>query len=49
LGIFLRGILDEVAEYGLVIVSNQQNLAHVGDLSHRLQAVVDDGVAGDFE
>lgn len=49
LGVFLRGILNEIPEYALIIVSDQHHFAYIGDLSHRLQAVVDDGVAGDFE
>lgn len=49
LGELLRSILDKVPEDSLVIVSDQNNLAHIVDLGDRLQAVVDDGVAGDFE
>jgi hypothetical protein len=49
LGEFLRGIFDEVPEYALVVVTDQNHFAHIVDLRHRLQTVVDDGVTGDFE
>lgn len=49
LGELLRGILDKVTEDALIVVSNQNDLAHIGDLGERGEAVVNDRVAGDFE
>lgn len=43
------GILDEVAEDGLVVVADEVDLVYGGDFGDGGQAVVDDGVAGDVE
>lgn len=43
------GILDEVAENGLVVVADEVDLVYGGDFGDGGQAVVDDGVAGDVE
>lgn len=44
-----RRILNEVAENGFLVVANQVDFVDRGDLLDGLQAVPDDGVAGDFE
>mgnify|MGYP007054560879 CR=1 FL=1 len=49
LGELLGGVLDEVAEDGLIVVADQDDLAEAGDIGKGLEAVVDDGVTGDFE
>jgi hypothetical protein len=42
-------VLDEVAEDGLVVVANDEDFVDFGDAGDGLKAVLDDGVAGDFE
>lgn len=49
LGELLGGVLDEVAEDSLIVVADQNDFAETGDLCEGLEAVVDDGVTGDFE
>ena len=51
LGELLGGVLDEVAEDGLVVVADDVDLLDllVGDAGDGREAVPDDGVAGDFE
>lgn len=49
LGVVLGGVFDELAEDGLVVVSDQDHFADVGNLGDGLQAVTEDGVTGDFE
>ena len=50
-GELLGGILDEIAEDGFVVVSDDDNLLNllVGYASDGGEAVPDDGVAGDLE
>lgn len=50
-GELLCRVLDEVAEDGLVVVTDDVDLLDllVGDAGDGAQAVPDDGVAGDFE
>lgn len=43
------GVLDEVAEDGLVVVADEVDLVDGGDFGDGRQAVVDDGMAGDVE
>lgn len=43
------GVLDEVAEDGLVVVADDEDLADLGDLGDGGEAVLDYRVAGDFE
>lgn len=43
------GILEEVAEDGLVVVADEVYLVDRGDLGDGGQAVVDNGVTGDIE
>lgn len=43
------GILDEVAEDGFVVVSNDEDFLDLRDLGNGREAVVDDRVAGNFE
>jgi hypothetical protein len=45
----LGGVLDEIAEHALIIVSDQNNLPKIRDLCKGLKTVVDDGVTGDLE
>lgn len=49
LGVVLGGVFDELAEDGLVVVSDQNHFADVGDLGDGLQTVTENGVTGDFE
>jgi hypothetical protein len=44
-----RRVLDEVAEDGLLVVADQDDLFDVVDFADGLEAVPDDGVAGDIE
>ena len=43
------GVLDEVAEDGLVVVADDEDLADLRDFGYCGKAVLDDGVAGNFE
>lgn len=43
------GVLDEVAENGLVVVANEEDFGDLGDSGDGIEAVLDDGLAGDFE
>ena len=42
-------VLDEVAEDGLIVVADNEDLADGRDFGDGGKAVGDDGVAGDFE
>lgn len=42
-------VFDEVPEDGLVVVANKEDLADLWDAGDGGEAVLDDGVAGDFE
>ena len=44
-----RAVLDEVAEYGLVVVADDKNFVNLRDTSDCLEAVLDDWVASDLE
>lgn len=44
-----RAVLDEVAEYGLVIVANNEYFVDLRDTSDCLEAVLDDWVASNLE
>lgn len=44
-----RAVLNEVAEDGLIVVSNNEDLVDLGKFGDGSEAVRDDGVAGDFE
>lgn len=46
---FLGGVFDEVAEDALVVIPNQNHFSDIRDLRKGLEAMVDDGVPGDFE
>ena len=48
-GVCAVGVLDEVAEDGLVVVADDEDLADLGDFGDGGEAVLDDRVAGDFE
>lgn len=43
------GILDEVAKDGLVVVADEEDFGDLGDSGDGVEAVLDDGLAGDFE
>jgi len=43
------GIFDEVAEDVLIVVAHDEYLFNVLDFGNRLEAVLYDGVSGDFE
>lgn len=45
----LGRVLDEITEDGLVIVTDQNNFPESRNLRNSLEAMVDDGVAGDLE
>lgn len=49
MGIFAVGVLDEVAEDGLVVVTNEEDLSDLGYSGDSIEAVLDDGLAGDLE
>ena len=48
-GVFAVGILDEIAEDSLVVVTNEEDFGDLGDSGDSIEAVLDDGLAGDFE
>jgi hypothetical protein len=48
-GELLGGVLDEVAEDGLVVVADDVDVVDGADGGDGREAVPDDGVAGDFE
>jgi hypothetical protein len=43
------GVLDEVAEDGLVVVADEEDFGDLGDSGDSIEAVLDDGLAGHFE
>lgn len=43
------GVLDEVTEDGLVVVADKEDFGDLGDSSDGIEAVLDNGLAGDFE
>jgi len=48
-GVFAVGILDEIAEDGLVVVADKEDFGDLGDSGDGIEAVLDNGLAGDFE
>lgn len=42
-------ILDEVAEDGLVVVTDKEDFGDLGYSGNSIEAVLDNGFAGDFE
>jgi hypothetical protein len=44
-----RAVFDEVPEDGLVVVAHDEDLADLGHAGDGGEAVLDDGVTGDFE
>lgn len=48
-GEVVGGFLDEVAEYRLIVVANNENLLNLRELRDRAEAMVYDGVAGNVE
>lgn len=45
----LGGVLDEVAEDGFIVVTDEDDLSNIGDLGEGFQAVVDNRMTGDFK
>lgn len=43
------GVLDKVAEDGLVVVADEEDFGDLGDSGDGVEAVLDDGLAGNFE
>lgn len=48
-GVFAVGILDEIAEDSLVVVTDEEDFGDLGDSGDSIETVLDDGLAGDFE
>ena len=42
-------VLDEVAENGLVVVADEEDFGNLLDSGDGIEAVLDDGLAGNFE
>jgi hypothetical protein len=49
LGELLARVLDEIAEDRFIVVANQDDFSDIGDFGKSLEAVVDNGVPGNFE
>lgn len=49
LGELLAGVFDEITEDRFIVVADQDDFTDIGDLGESLEAVIDNGVTGNFE
>jgi hypothetical protein len=49
LGELLAGVFDKITKDRLIVVADQDDFSDIGDFGESLEAVIDNGVTGNFE